>query len=139
MEEDKEDIMKCEAHDFLEKEIQRCKDNEAELYQLDREQSKVMNEIQRDVTELKIGTKKMEEDVKQLKTDMAEVKTKVDSQAIETEAIKAGMNEIKTEVKEIKSITMKQAEKKHWEPKDYVAVIVAALALIGTIFTATLK
>ena len=103
--------MGSEVQEMLERELNRCKDNEQELYSLDRKRAEQMAEIQKDITEVKT---KMDD----LETDVAE---------------------IKIEVKEIKRITTENSQRKKWEPKDYCVVIVALLSLIGTIITAWVK
>lgn len=133
------EIMKCEAHELLEREINRCKDNEQELYSLDRERSKVMAEIQQDLAEIKANHKNMKEDMQEFKKDMDLVKGGLSEVKEDVSGLKTDMSVVKTQVNKIKEITEAQAAKKVWTPKDWAVIIVAALSLAGTVITAILK
>lgn len=133
------ELMKCEAHELLEREIERCKNNEQELYTLDRTRSQTMAEIQQDIAEIKVDSKNMKEDLKEFKQDLSTVKQEQSEVKTDVKDLNKKVEEVQIEVKEIKKIVEKTVQKKKWEPKDLAIVIVALLSLIGTIVTALIK
>lgn len=127
--------MKCEAHELLESEINRCKDNEQELYELDRKRAQTMAEIQKDIAEIKTDHKHMKEDIQEFKKDLGAVKSNQSEMKLDVKELKQNMQQVQAEVKDVKSLL----QTKKWEPKDYCVIIVALLSLAGTIITVLVK
>lgn len=134
-----ENNMKCEAHDLLEKEINRCKDNEQELYTLDRKRAQDMAEIKSDIAEIKADHKNMKEDIIEFKKDLNIVKLEQAEMKTDVKDLKKLQEVTQQEVKSLKTLTENSLSKKKWEPKDWTVVIVALLSLAGTIITAFLR
>lgn len=128
-------VMQCEAHDLLISELERVKNNESQLYELDRKRQTQLADIQSSISEIKVKNQNMENDIQELKTDMSHVKTDMSEVKTDVSEVKAVVTNLDATVNEIN----KRAASKRWQPQDYVAIIVAALALAGTIVTALLK
>lgn len=112
---------------MIETELERVKDNQSELYELDRKRQQDIATMRSDITEIKTEQKFIKEDVTELKTDMAGVKT-------DMAEFKTNQKEMQQDIKSIRS----SIENHRWQPKDYVAVIVAVLALVGTVLSTVL-
>lgn len=119
--------MLCEAHEILVQELDRVKNNQSELYSLDRERREQLSDIQNSITQIREENQNMKNDITELKTDMSSVKADMGT-------VKQDLASVKTSITKIEANT-----KKSWEPKDYVAVIVAVLAMAGTVLSAILK
>lgn len=117
----------CELHNMCSQELSRLKSDVGNLYDLDRETTKAMNQLMQDVTEIKTNHKNMKEDIKQFQIDMKEVKTDMSE-------VKKDMSDVKNEMRLISQKLEVKNESK-WQPKDKAIVVVAALALIGTVFS----
>ena len=127
--------MMCDAHNLLEKELTRIKDNQAELYSLDRQRQQKIAGIQSDVTVIKTKQAQMEQDIKELDLKVTQTNEKVQTVDTKVETINIKVDEMSQDVK---FLTQKMCEKK-WTPKDKAPIIVALISLLGTIIVALLK
>lgn len=141
-----------DASELMQKEIDRVKENQSQLYSLDREKQKVMTDIQTDIAEIKAEHKNTKEDMSEVKKDVtemkreisdinntvSEVKHKVESLESKFDVTDKKVDAVKDEVvAEIKTLKNDMNRNK-WQPKDWCVIIVAAFSLIGTLLTAIL-
>ena len=119
--------MPMENIDLIQSEIDRVKNNQNELYALDRKKAEVMASIQTDLAEIKVKNQNMENDIAELKTDISDLK--------KTAATKEDVAEIKADVQEIKATI----NSRKWQAKDKVAIITAFISLVGVIAVALIN
>lgn len=119
---------KCEAHDIMYQELQRVKDNQSELYSLERKKSDEMSEIKEDIATLKQSGKTMQQDIEELKNGMEEVKATTSALKTDVKGLKQDMTDIKESI-----------QNKKWKPADYVAIIVAFISMVGTVAVAIIS
>lgn len=120
-------------------ELERCKNNEQELYSLDRQRAAAMSDIQQKVTKISTEQEVIKEDVKEFKKDLGSVVNKVEGIESKVDKVEVKVDSIQLEVTQIKKITQEAAERKQWQPKDIAIIVVALISLIGTIVTALIK
>lgn len=132
-------MSKCEAHNIIENELNRIKDNESELYSLDRQRQKEIAEMKADVREIKTEQLNMKKDINVLKNGVSETNTRLNK-------VEKKVDTLQTELESIKDVTtstnnkLEALTKQHkWQPKDYTVVIVAAFSMIGVIISAILS
>lgn len=150
----------CGAHEMFANELMRVKQNQTDLYNLDRKKMEEISLMQsklaaieegqkgtkEDVAELKNGQKEMTKEITAVKSDVSDVKlkvekveSKVDNVESKVDSVESKVDSVKEEViRELKTLKSSQA-KKQWTPKDYCVIIVAFLSLAGTIVTCLLK
>ena len=132
------DMPKCEAHNIIEQELNRVKDDLAELYTLDRQRQKESAEMAADLREIKTEQQVMKKDITELKTSMSEVNehmNKIDNKMDKMGSDISNLNNIVTNInKKVSQMT----EEKKWQPKDIALIVVAALSMTGVVISAIL-
>lgn len=138
--------MGTDYQELLEREINRCKDNEQELYSLDRKRAEDMANIIEKIANITANQTHMQQEMSEFKNDIGQLDLKVEQLQAKFEQVEGKvdnvnreMPELKSEVKEIKKLVEIQSQRKKWEPKDYCVVIVAILSLAGSIITTLIK
>lgn len=119
----------CAAHDLLVSELDRVKDNQSELYELDRKRSDDMSEIRSDIATLKSAGSIMQKDIEDLKTGVTEVKNVTSELKNDIIQVKSSVSGMQLDISKIKE----SIQGKKWKPADYVAIIVAFISMIGTV------
>ena len=128
-----------DTSELMQKEIDRVKTNQSELYSLDREKQKVMADIQRDLAEIKTDHKNTKEamsevkkDITQMKTEITDIKNNVQKLDQKVTSVEKKVESVKTDlVTEIQNIKQNK-----WQPKDWTVIIVAIISLLGSIAAA---
>lgn len=115
------------TYSYLLQEITRIKDDERELYALDRERQKVMADIQQDIREIVTEHKSVKKDLETVHKEITGIKNNISE-------VNSKVSSIETKVDTITQTINNTA----WTPKDKGIVIVAVLSLIGTLATALL-
>lgn len=118
------ELSPMETMDLIQSEIDRIKNNQTDLYALDRKRSESMAHIEKDVAESKIKIQNMETDIQEVKSDVAQVKKDM--------ATKEDLKQINESIKHINE----KLDSRKWQPKDTAAIVTALLSLIGVIFMA---
>lgn len=131
--------MPCEAHNMMENELSRIKDNQSELYSLDRQRQKEIADMTADVREIKAEQQTMKEDINELKIGMSEANTKITGLDNKVDKINIEMENVKAVTSSMNDKLTQFTAKAKWQPKDYCVVIVAVLSLIGVIVSAILS
>lgn len=129
------DVMTCEAHDMIVQELSRMKDDESQLYELDRQRQATAAQMQSDITEIKTEQKQMKKDLKDLGDKMDQNNSRLALVEIQMNTMQSDVAKINENINSIS----KNLNEKKWTPKEYVTIIVALLSLIGTITVALLK
>lgn len=125
--------------ELLSREIERLKNNDQELYSLDRQRAATMSDIQQKVTKIQTEQEAMKEDLQEFKKDLGSVKDKVEVVDSKVDKVETKVDSIQSEVSQVKGIIQNTAAKTTWTPKDKAIIIVALISLAGTIITAFLK
>lgn len=124
----------CEAHEILLKEIDRVKNNQTDLYSLDRKRAETLSDMQSDIAEIKTDSQHMKQDITELKEKLETVeKNQVDMKEDQIE-FKSDLKEIKTDMKELKE----NFKGTRWQPKDICVIIVAIISLLSSVLVCLL-
>lgn len=132
------DMPKCEAHNIIERELNRIKDNQSELYSLDRQRQKDNAEMAADLREIKTEQQVMKKDITELKTSMSEVNDRVNTMDNKMDKMGSDISNLNTVVTNINQKVNQMTENKKWQPKDIALIVVAALSMTGVIVSAIL-
>lgn len=132
------DMPKCEAHNIMERELNRIKDNQSELYSLDRQRQKDNAEMAADLREIKTEQQVMKKDITELKTSMSEVNDRVNTMDNKMDKMGSDISNLNTVVTNINQKVNQMTENKKWQPKDMALIVVAALSMTGVIVSAIL-
>ena len=133
------DMPVCEAHNIIENEINRLKDNDRELYSLDRKRQQEIAEMTADVRVIKNEQQIMKKDITELKSRMDEVNEKTADMCQKVDRITTDIENVKKLTGSMNNTLNQYMNKPKWQPKDYCVVIVAALSMIGVIVSAVLS
>ena len=132
------DMPVCEAHNIIERELNRIKDNQSELYSLDRQRQKDNAEMAADLREIKTEQQVMKKDITELKTSMSEVNDRVNTMDNKMDKMGSDISNLNTVVTNINQKVNQMTENKKWQPKDIALIVVAALSMTGVIVSAIL-
>ncbi len=132
------DMPKCEAHNIIERELNRVKDDLSELYTLDRQRQKESAEMAADLREIKTEQQVMKKDITELKTSMSEVNKSVNAMGSKMDKMGSDISSLNNVVTNINQKVNQMTENKKWQPKDIALIVVAALSMTGVIVSAIL-
>ncbi|MBO7714441.1 MAG: hypothetical protein J6S85_12770 [Methanobrevibacter sp.] len=107
--------MDNEVYKMIMQEIQHIKENQSQLYDMDRQRIETLAELKADNTNMKKDIEEVKDEIREFKDDMKSVK------------------------KDISEINTKLNNKPRFTGKDIALIIVALIGLAGTILTALAK
>ena len=126
-----QDGIQMDAQDLMIQDIMRLKENDKELYDLDRKKTELIMELNTNLKEVVVEQKVIKKDVNELKDKMSKVETSTAATNADVNNLKSDMREVKEDMKEVKQVVTS----KKWQPKDIAVIVVAVLALCSSVIT----
>lgn len=126
-----QDGIQMDAQDLMIQDIMRLKENDKELYDLDRKKTELIMELNTNLKEVVVEQKVIKKDVNELKDKMSKVETSTAATNADVNNLKSDMQEVKEDMKEVKQVVTS----KKWQPKDIAVIVVAVLALCSSVIT----